>query len=188
MLKIKPLHNKKFHKTVAFIIPAFAVFTALVFFTAFFNLISQIPVIIKEKIDETFIGNDVVETTYVRCVTPLAPTLQNYLRYLITGFVFIIGLAVMKLKLHTVARWALNFVILTAGYVVIWIDGMDYFSFIQANAIPAIIAYLAVYLITLITVCIVKAVKHRKKEDTEDYESQFSVSGVSAELTKKKGK
>lgn len=188
LLKIKPLHNKNFKKAVAFIMPVFAVFTALVFFISIFNLISQVPIVIKEIEDETFIGTDVVDTLYVRVVTPLAPTVQNYLRYLLTGIIFVLGCAVMKLKLHAVAKWVLNFLILTTGYIGIWIVGMDYFSMVEAHAIPAIIAYLGVYFVTLVTVCIVKVIKRRKTEDTEEYESQFSPGGVAVIPNKKNGK
>ena len=173
VMMIKPLHGKTFAKIGAFLLPVFGVFTVLVFAVSFFNLISQVPVIVKEIIEEVWEENDKLRTTYVRVATPLAPTLQNYLRYLISGLVFMIGYSVLKMKLHAVAKGVLNFLILTAGYIGIWIVGMDYFRLVKANLVPAVVVYLIVYLVVLITVSVIYAVKRRGLEDLEEYESQF---------------
>ena len=77
---------------------------------------------------------------------------------------------ILKKKLHPVGKAMLNFAVLTAGYVGIWIAGMDYFSMFKANMLPAVVAYLAVYLVTLITVCVVIAVKRKAREEEEEDE------------------
>lgn len=173
LLMVKPLRGEAVRKVISFILPVFGVFALLVFAVSFFNLVSQVPVIVKETIEEVWEENDRVRTTYVRVATPLAPTLQNYLRYLVSGIVFMIGYAVLKMRLHAVAKGVLNFVIITAGYIGIWIVGMDYFRMVKANLVPAIVVYLIVYLAALITVSVVYAVKRRGQEDMEAYESQF---------------
>ena len=173
LLMVKPLRGEAVRKVISFILPVFGVFALLVFAVSFFNLVSQVPVIVKETVEEVWEENDRVRTTYVRVATPLAPTLQNYLRYLVSGIVFMIGYAVLKMRLHAVAKGVLNFVIITAGYIGIWIVGMDYFRMVKANLVPAVVVYLVVYLVALITVSVVYAVKRRGQEDMEAYESQF---------------
>lgn len=173
LLMVKPLRGEAVRKVISFILPVFGVFALLVFAVSFFNLVSQVPVIVKETIEEVWEENDRVRTTYVRVATPLAPTLQNYLRYLVSGIVFMIGYAVLKMRLHAVTKGVLNFVIITAGYIGIWIVGMDYFRMVKANLVPAIVVYLIVYLVALITVSVIYAVKRRGQEDMEAYESQF---------------
>ena len=173
LLMVKPLRGEAVRKVISFILPVFGVFALLVFAVSFFNLVSQVPVIVKETVEEVWEENDRVRTTYVRVATPLAPTLQNYLRYLVSGIVFMIGYAVLKMRLHAVAKGVLNFVIITAGYIGIWIVGMDYFRMVKANLVPAVVVYLVVYLFALITVSVVYAVKRRGQEDMEAYESQF---------------
>ena len=178
ILLIKPLQSEGVKKAIAFIMPVFGVFVILVFAVSFFNLISQVPVIVKEVIEEVWEENDRVRTTYIRVATPLAPTLQNYLRYLVSGVVFMLGYAVLKMRLHAVAKGVLNFIILTAGYIGIWIVGMDYFRMVKKNMLPAIVVYLIVYLVALITVSVLYAVKRRKIEDEAEYESQFRPGSV----------
>ena len=173
IMMIKPLHGERAEKVKAFVMPVFGIFAILVFAVSFFNLISQVPVIVREVIEEVWEENDRVRTTYVRVATPLAPTLQNYFRYLFSGLVFMVGYAVLKMRLHAVAKGVLNFIILTAGYIGIWIVGMDYFRMVNKNLLPAIVVYLIVYLVALITVSVIYAVNRRKIEDTEEYESQF---------------
>ncbi|MBR2460701.1 MAG: hypothetical protein IKB34_05690 [Clostridia bacterium] len=157
----------------SFLLPVFAIFTLLVFAISFFNLISQVNVIVKEIIEEEWIENDVIRTTYVVVATPLAPTLQNYARYLLSGVVYMLGYAVLKMKNNSIVKAVCNFLILTAGYMGIWIIGMDYFRMFRQNAFTAVIVYLAVYLVAMIAVCVVLFIKRREREEDEDYESQF---------------
>lgn len=152
----------------------FTVFTVILFALSMFALISGVNVIVTEVLDEVFSeSGDTVQTTYVRVVTPLAPTLQNYLRYLITGLIFTLGCAVLGLGINKALAVLFNFLIFTAGYVLVWIVGVDYFKLLPANALTAIVVYLAVYAVAALALGIFYAVKRRKREETEDYESQF---------------
>lgn len=175
MLPLRKLPLDRFDRIKKVILPTFTVFTLIVFGISIFNLISQVSVIVTEIIDQTFIHDDVIQTTYVKVVTPLAPTLQNYFRYLLTGLVVMLGYMVLKLNINKALKILFNFIIYTVGYVGIWVIGMDYFRLIPSNTLPAVIIYLAVYAVVLITVCVINAVNRRQNEEIEDYESQFSL-------------
>ncbi|MBQ9117095.1 MAG: hypothetical protein IJY04_08725 [Clostridia bacterium] len=172
--KLSFLHGEGVEKVKRFLLPVFAIFTLIVFVISFFNLISQVNVIVKQIIDEVWLENDVIQTTYVVVATPLAPTLQNYARYLLSALVFMIGYTVLFMNLGKIVKAVLNFIILTAGYMGIWVIGMDYFRLFRANALPAVVAYLAVYLVALIAVSVVLFIRRREAEEDEEYESQFS--------------
>ncbi len=165
--------NKTFSLFMSYLPKIFAVFTLIVFALSFFALITQFNVIVKLKEDKTFIYDDVLQTVFVTVVTPLAPTLQNYLRYLASAAVYIAAYAVLFTKLNKVLKVILNFLILAAGFFGIWIFGLDYFRLVSSNALPAIIIFLSVYAVSLISVCIYKYVKARKTEITADYSKQF---------------
>ena len=160
-----------------FILPAVAVFTLIVFAVSFFNLISQVHVIVHENVEKVFLDDDIYQTSYRRVATPLAPTIQNYLRYLLSAAVYMIGYKLLFLPLGRVTRVVFNFLVLTAGYLGIWVFGMDYFRMVPENALPAVVVYLSAYLVTLIAVSAVIIVKSRQRDETEDYESQFSTKG-----------
>lgn len=167
--------NKKLKKATDFIYFTLVGFTAIVFTVSFFALISQLSVIVRVTEEKIFVTDKAFNEVYVTVVTPLAPTLQNYLRYLASAAIFALGYAVLFTGLNKVVKVIFNFLILTAGYMGIWIIGFDYFRLVKSNALPAVIIYLSVYLVTLITVCIVLYVRKRKSEETEEYESQFTV-------------
>lgn len=170
----KGFKNTSFAKSVSRYIPAvFGVFTLIVFAVSFFALITQLDVIIRVKEDPTFIYDDVRQNIFVTVVTPIAPTLQNYLRYLASAAVFILAYSMLFIKANKVLKMILNFGVLTAGYLFIWIIGFDYFRLVSQNALPAIIVYLSVYLVIFIAVCVYKYYQKRTSEQTETYETQF---------------
>ncbi len=148
-------------------------FVIIVFAVSLFALITQLDVIVTVKEDKTFIRDDVLQNMYVTVVTPLAPTVQNYLRYLASSAVFVIAYAVLFTKLNKVLKILLNFVILTSGYLGIWIIGFDYFRLVSKNALPAIIIYLSVYLACLIGISVYRHFKARQNEKNEAYQRQF---------------
>lgn len=150
-------------------------FTVIVFAVSLFALISQFNVIVRVQEERTFVTDKAFENVFVTVVTPLAPTLQNYLRYLASAAVFALGYFILFTGINKVLKVLINFALLTAGYMGIWIVGFDYFRLVRSNAIPAIVIYLSVYLVTLMTVCIVLYVRKRKNEQTEEYQRQFSV-------------
>ncbi len=149
-------------------------FAVTVFALSFFALISGFNVIVKFKEDQIFLSDDVVQNVFVTVMTPLAPTIQNYLRYFASVTVFALSMLVLHTKLGKVIKILLNFLILVSGFVLIWIIGMDYFRLVSTNAMIAIIVFLSVYVVTLVTVCILKYVKARGSEDNGEYETQFS--------------
>ncbi len=148
-------------------------FVIIVFAMSLFALITQLDVIVTVKEDKTFIRDDVLQNMYVTVVTPLAPTVQNYLRYLASSAVFVIAYYALFTKLNKILKVLLNFAILTAGYLGIWIIGFDYFRLVSQNALPAVIIYLSVYLVCLIVISAYRYFKTREKEKTEDYQRQF---------------
>lgn len=165
--------SKVYTAIMSYLPMIFAAFTLIVFAVSFFALITQMKVIVTVKEDKTFIYDDVLQNIFVTVVTPLAPTLQNYLRYLASGAVYIAAYAVLFTRLNKVLKVVLNFVILSAGFLGIWIFGFDYFRLVSQNALPAIIIFLSVYVVSLIGVCIFKYIKTRKTEVTGDYSRQF---------------
>ncbi len=160
-------------KSSRFFGAVFLGFTIIVFAMSLFALITQFDVIVTVKEDKTFIEDDVLENIFVTVATPLAPTVQNYLRYLASAAVFAFSYFVLFTKLNKVLKVILNFAILTVGYMGIWIIGFDYFSLVSQNALPAIIAYLAVYAVVFITASIYNYYKTRENESNGDYERQF---------------
>ncbi len=167
--------SKKIIKIRDFTYFTLACFTAVVFCVSIFALITKIKAIVTVTQEKNFVTDKAFYETVVTAVTPLAPTVQNYLRYLATAAVFAFSYAVLFTCFKRPVKVIFNFLILTAGYVVIWILGLDYFRLIKSNILPAVIIYLSVYLVALITVCIVLYVKRQMSEEKEDYESQFSV-------------
>ena len=151
----------------------FAGFTLIVFGISLFALITNFSVIVRVQEDKTFISDKVLENVYITVVTPMAPTIQNYLRYLASSAVFIAGYAVLFTKLNKVLKVSLNFLILAAGYTVIWLIGFDYFRLISAHLVPAIVIFLSVYIAALVAVSVYMFVKRRKAEETESYDNQF---------------
>ncbi len=165
--------SKKLEFAKRFAGAVFAGFTLIVFILSFFALITQFNVIITVQEDKTFIQDDVLQNIFVTVVTPLAPTVQNYLRYLASSAIFMAAYFVLFTKLHTVAKVLINFAILAAGFVLVWLNGFDYFRLVSANALPAIIIFLSVYLVTLITVSVYRFKKRRSAEATGAYDRQF---------------
>ena len=151
----------------------FGGFALIVFCISLFALITNFSVIVRVQEDKTFIADKVLENVYITVVTPMAPTIQNYLRYLASAAVFVLGYAVLFTKLHKVAKVVLNFVILAAGYTVIWLIGFDYFRLISAHLVPAIVIFLSVYVVSLVSASVYLFVKRRNAEETEEYENQF---------------
>lgn len=151
----------------------FAGFTLIVFGISLFALITNLSVIVRVHEDRTFIADKVLENVYITVVTPMAPTIQNYLRYLASSAVFVAGYAILFTKLHKIVKVALNFLILATGYTLIWLIGFDYFRLISAHLVPAIVIFLSVYLVCLVATVVYLFVKRRKAEETEDYDNQF---------------
>ena len=166
-----------------YIPPVFTIFTATVIIITLFALITGALFDFKAiiKINETIdwpderIRYDVYETV----ITPIAPTIQNYLRYLGSAFVFMCGYSVLFTRLNKVAKVVLNFVILGTGFILLWLIQLDFFREINQNMLIASVGFIAVYLISFITVSIVRFIRARRSEENEEYESQFLLGGRS---------
>lgn len=171
---VKNIEDRRLRGAYEYFSKICSVFTAIVFAVSIFALVSGLNVIVKLKEDKTFIGDSVLQNVFVTVMTPLAPTVQNYLRYLATAAVSVISVSVLRTSMNKVAKIALNFVILASGFVLIWIMGVDYFRLVRVNAMTACIVFLSVYAVILIAVCVINYVRARKAEDEGEYEAQFS--------------
>ena len=171
---IRKIKNERFGVASQWFSKVCFFFTVTVFALSFFALVSGFNVIVKFKEDQIFLTDDVVQNVFVTVMTPLAPTIQNYLRYLGSAAVFALSMLVLRTKLGNVTKALLNFVILVSGFVLIWIVGMDYFRLVSTNAMIAVMVFLSVYAVVLVTVCVIRYVKARRSEDGEEYETQFS--------------
>ena len=171
---VRKIKNERFGVASQWLSRVCFFFTIIVFVLSLFALVSGLNVIVKLREDKTFITDDVMQKVFVTVMTPLAPTIQNYLRYLGSAAVFALSMLVLRTKLGCVTKTLLNFLILVSGFVLIWIVGMDYFRLVSTNAMIAVIVFLAVYAVTLVTVCILRYVKARRSENDEEYETQFS--------------
>lgn len=158
------------------VFPVFTGFAVILFALSIYTLISQANVTFKFNEEETFIKDNVVQRVITTIVTPLAPTLQNYLRYSATSAVFFLGYKVFFTRLKNVAKVIFNFLILSAGYFLIWILGLDYFNLIDSHKLVGIVSYLITYVAVLIVAGVYLFVRKRKMEETGDYESQFGTS------------
>ncbi len=151
----------------------FAGFTVIVFVVSLFALITQLSVIANLNIEKNFIYDDVLQETSLGLATPLAPTVWNYLRYLASSAVFMVAYAVLFTKLNKVAKVLLNFALLSAGFIAIWILGLEYFRVASHNALPAVIVFLITYATVFTATCIYRYVKTRNAEETGEYKRQF---------------
>ncbi len=175
---VKKIKNQRLWVASAYFSKVCFVFAVIVFSLSFFALVSGFNVIVKFKEDGGYINTDVIQNVFVTVMTPLAPTIQNYLRYFASAAVFSVSVSVLYTKLGNVLKVALNFLILALGFVLIWIIGLDYFRLVSTNAMIACIVFLGTYVVALVTVCVVKYVKARRSEDTEEYETQFSAGKI----------
>lgn len=174
VLLLKKIKNQRLWVASSYFSKICTVFTVIVFAVSFFALVSGFNVIVKLKEDKTFVNDDVLQTVFVTVMTPLAPTVQNYLRYLASAAVLAVSVSVLYTNLGKVVKILLNFLILACGFVFIWIFGVDYFRLVSTNAMTACIVFISVYAVALVAVCVIKYVRERKSEDGEEYESQFS--------------
>ena len=116
-------------------------------------------------------------TTYRTVITPIAPTLQNYLRYLGTAAVLVLSLSVMSTPLNAALKILITFVSNAASLAVLFIVQLDFFRDLDNATFYAVIGYCAVYLISLITFATVRFIRKRSREEDEDYENQFMRAG-----------
>ena len=158
-----------------YIAPVIAICAFLILICAILGLVlkTNMAVDITTKFDP---NNDKIryETT-TTVITPLAPTLNNYLRYLGTGAVIVAAIALMFTKLSKAAKGLLNFAVCSAGFFLIWFIQMDFFYELDNMLLYSIIAYLSAYIVIFTASCVIAHMLRRTREGNEDYQSQFSV-------------
>lgn len=157
-----------------YIAPVFVIFAITVIVTAFLGLFLKTNVVIHETREWDPNEAKTLYETFETVITPISHTLQNFLRYLGSAAVFMAGIAVFKTKLNTVAKWVLNFLICSCGFVLLWFIQMPFFHELDNMRLYSVIAYLAAYTVALVAVCVIKYIITRKKEKNGEYISQFS--------------
>lgn len=158
-----------------YIAPAIAIFAFSVIICAILAMFLKVNVKINEVEDWDPDAARSKYESYETIITPLAPTLQNYLRYLGSAGIIILGLAVFATKLPKVAKGTLNFLICTCGFVCLWFIQLDFFHELDNMRLISVIVYLSAYLVIFITAAIILFIIKRKRESSKDYDGQFTV-------------
>lgn len=157
---------------------AFGVFTVILFVITAVTLIGELKVTTRFQSDTYWdpMDDSVQIKVYSTIINPLAPTFNNYLRYLGTAAVLVLGIAMLFTKLNAVVKVLINFVIVSGGLILLWPLQLDYFRLdvLKENLLMAVIIYLALYVAVLIATAVVLFIRKRRKEDTEEYEAQFT--------------
>ena len=157
--------------------PAFVIFAAasLIFMT----LAMVINVQLTLNLDGPNYPYDdrIAITTYETVITPIAPTLQNYFRYLASAAVITLSLSLLATKLSAVLKALLIFIINGAAFSLIWLVQLDFFKELHNALLYASVGYIALYLIALITLGVISFVRKRSREDEGEYENQFLRAG-----------
>ena len=137
----------------------------------------DIKVTTKINSDSYWADDRVQITEYVTIVNPLTPTVNNYLRYLGTAAVLVLGIALLFTKANAVLKVFMNFAVTTVGIILIWPLQLDYFKLpaLSNNLITAATVYASLYLAVLVITAVTVFIRKRRSEETEEYESQFSV-------------
>ena len=180
---IKKLGSRFSSKTVIrqikrFAPAAFALFTAVLFALTAFSIIGgelfDLKVTMKTNENSWWPEDREEVTEYTTIITPLTPTVNNYLRYLGSALVIVLGIALLYLKFNTVFKVVLNFCVIAGGLSLIWLAQLKFFT-LGNILIISVVSFLAAYFVTLISASIVLFVRKRRREADEEYESQFSV-------------
>jgi len=158
---------------VKYVLPAFVIFAAAVIIGALLAMFIKVNVVIN-KVGPDFPDDDrIAITTYETIINPIAPTLQNYLRYLGSALIFTLALSVLFTKLNKFIKIAINFIINGAALSLLWIIQLDIFKELDNVALYTVVGFIAIYLVSLITVSIALFIRARKREDDGEYENQF---------------
>lgn len=167
---IRVIKNKLGKLIYAYVGPIFSIYTLTVFVTAFISLFAftNIEIPLPDQWNPNLIES------YETLVSPIAHTLQNFLRYLGTSAFLVLSLAVFKVKLPNVAKGLLNLLICSSAFFVLWYIQMPYFYELEGMRIASIVVFYSIYLAVFIIACIIAFIIRRQKEKKEEYVSQFS--------------
>ena len=168
-------------KQVAFIecqaLNVFGVFAVILFTLSLYSIIMgeliDLKVIVRLNENKEWLDDRVQKTTYTTVVTPLAPTLWNYLRYLGSSAFITGSLLVFRLKINKVLKILLNFTVLAGGFVLTWLISLEYFYAQSSVMIISVSVFAAAYIVLLVTVSAALFLMKRKKEKVQEYENQF---------------
>jgi len=181
-VRLTSLYPESFGRWVKRFVPViFGVFVIILFSVTAIALIGgeyfDIKVTTKINSDSYWADDRVQITEYVTIVNPLTPTVNNYLRYLGTAAVLVLGIALLFTKANAVLKVFMNFAVTTVGIILIWPLQLDYFKLpaLSNNLITAATVYASLYLAVLVITAVTVFIRKRRNEDTEEYESQFSV-------------
>lgn len=154
-----------------YIAPTIAIFAVSVIVCAVLAFFLPVNIKINEIKEWDPDAQRTLYESYETIITPLAPTLQNYLRYLGSAAVLVVGFSFFSIKLPAAARWALNFLVYLGGFTSIWLIQLDMFKELENIALYSVIAFLAMYLLFMIFRLIYSDIH----KDDGEYEAQFSV-------------
>ncbi len=167
--------SKKYKTLITRLIaPATVIFAFSVIFTSILSFCLKVQVKINEQKSWDTSADRTLYEEFETIITPLAPTLQNYLRYLGTAFVIVLSIWIFALALPRVAKGFLNFAVCTAGFFLLWFIQLDFFHELDKMRLYSIIFYLALYAVVFTAAAVTAFILKRKREKTEDYEAQFS--------------
>jgi len=158
---------------VKYVLPVFVIFTAAVIIGALLAMFIKVNVVINLNGPNYPDDDRIGITTYETIINPIAPTFQNYLRYLGSALLFTLSLSVLFTKLNKFIKIAINFVINAAALSLLWLIQLDIFKELDNVALYTVVGFLAIYLVSLITVSIVLFIRARKREDDGEYGNQF---------------
>lgn len=158
---------------VKYVLPAFVIFAAAVIIGALLAMFIKVNIVINKTLPNYPYDDRIPVITYETIINPIAPTLQNYLRYLGSALLFMLSLSVLFTKLNKFIKIAINFAINAAALSLLWLIQLDIFKELDNVALYTVVGFLAIYLVSLITASIVLFIRARKREDDGEYENQF---------------
>ena len=171
LIRIPDCAAKRF--ALRYLPPILLVFTVTVIVAMALAMVMNVQININ-KIGPNYPYDDrVAINTYETIITPLAPTFQNYLRYLGSSAALVLSIAALSLKLAKGIKALLVFVINGAALALLWLIQLDFFKELDGALLYAAVGYVVLYLVIVLTVGIISHVRKRNAEDEEEYESQF---------------
>ncbi len=167
--------KKKFQPILSrFIAPVTVVFAFLITVCTLLALFITTDIKIGYSEDFDSDNGHLLYESWETLITPLAPTLQNYLRYLGTAAIIVLSLLVFLTTLPKVAKILLNFAVCCVGFFTIWFIQLDFFHELDDMSLISVIFFLALYAVIFTAASVICFILKRRREMTDGYVSQFS--------------